>query len=307
MTRQTKIRRFSRAATARERFSILLGLLLISTLSPAANRAFLPPNLQGIGIEQKLNAAVPLDTIFRDESGAQVPLRAFFGDKPVILAPVYYRCPQLCSVILRGVVAGLRPLSLKPGRDFNIVAISFNPVETPQDAAEKRAYYSKSYSSRAGMAGWHFLVGSQPSIQPVMNAIGFHYRWDPVNKMFIHASGIMVLTPEGRIARYLYGVEFEPKDLKLSLVEASHNRIGSAVDQILLFCYHYDPKTGKYSAMVLRLLHIAAVGTLVVMGLALFFLWRRDLRRQFKQSRDRGVQGTPASAREGAALQERSL
>src|SRR5579885_3150140 len=166
MTRQTKICRFSRAATARERFSIFLGLLLISTLSPAANRAFLPPNLQGIGIEQKLNAAVPLDTIFRDESGAQVPLRAFFGDKPVILAPVYYRCPQLCSVILRGVVAGLRPLSLKPGRDFNIVAISFNPVETPQDAAESAPIIPKAIRAVPAWPVGTFWSARSPPFNP---------------------------------------------------------------------------------------------------------------------------------------------
>lgn len=238
----------------------------------------LPPNLTGIGIDQNLNAQVPLDTIFRDEDGASVPLRSFFGTKPVILAPVYYRCPLLCSQILSGVVAGLRPLSIKPGRDFEVVAISFDPNDTPAEATLKRAHYSHSYSSRAGIRGWHFLVGNQAAISAVMHAIGFHYRWDPVNKMFIHASGVMVLTPEGRVARYLYGVNYEPKDLKLSLVEASHNRIGSPVDQILLFCYHYDPKTGKYGAVVMNMLQIGAVLILVLMGVGGFALWRYDLR-----------------------------
>ena len=197
----------------------------------------------------------------------------------MVLAPVYYRCPMLCSQILSGVVAGLRPLSLKPGRDFDVVAISFDPADTPAEAALKRAQYSHSYSSKAGVNGWHFLVGSQAAITPVMQAIGFHYRWDPVHKMFIHASGVMIATPEGRVARYLYGVEYEPKDLKLSLVEASHNRIGSAVDQILLFCYHYDPKTGKYGAIVLGSLKIGAIFILIAMSVGLFFLWRRDLRK----------------------------
>jgi protein SCO1 len=238
-----------------------------------------PPNLNGIGIEQRLNAQIPLDTTFRDESGASVQLRSFFGSKPVLLLPVYYGCPMLCSQILSGVVAGLRPLSLKPGRDFDVVAISFDPADTPAEAMLKRTQYSHSYSSRAGVNGWHFLVGSQAAITSVMQAIGFHYRWDPVHKMFIHASGVMIATPEGRVARYLYGVEYEPKDLKLSLVEASHNRIGSAVDQILLFCYHYDPKTGKYGAVVLGSLKIGAIFILIAMSVGLFFLWRRDLRK----------------------------
>jgi protein SCO1 len=256
-----------------------LVLALASGGLRAAGGPNLPPDLSGIGIEQRLNAQIPLDMTFRDESGASVQLRSFFGNKPVVLAPVYYRCPMLCSQILSGVVAGLRPLSLKPGRDFDVVAISFDPADTPAEAMLKRTQYSHSYSSRAGVNGWHFLVGSQAAITPVMEAIGFHYRWDPVHKMFIHASGVMIATPEGRVARYLYGVEYEPKDLKLSLVEASHNRIGSAVDQILLFCYHYDPKTGKYGAVVLGSLKIGAIFILIAMSVGLFFLWRRDLRK----------------------------
>lgn len=255
-----------------------LALVLAAGSLQAAGRPNLPPNLNGIGIEQKLNAQIPLDTAFRNESGTSVPLRTFFHGKPVVLAPVYYRCPMLCSQILSGVVAGLRPLSLKPGRDFEVVAISFDPADTPVEAALKLAHYSRSYSSRAGPNGWHFLVGSQDAITAVMESIGFHYRWDPVNKMFVHASGVMVVTPEGRVARYLYGVEYEPKDLKLSLVEASHNRIGSAVDRILLFCYHYDPTTGKYGAVVINTLKIGAIFLIAVMGVGLFFLWRHDLR-----------------------------
>jgi protein SCO1 len=256
-----------------------LVLALASGGLRAASGPNLPPNLNGIGIEQRLNAQIPLDTTFRDESGASVQLRSFFGSKPVLLLPVYYGCPMLCSQILSGVVAGLRPLSLKPGRDFDVVAISFDPADTPAEAALKRTQYSHSYSSKAGVNGWHFLVGSPAAITPVMQAIGFHYRWDPIHKMFIHASGVMIATPEGRVARYLYGVEYEPKDLKLSLVEASYNRIGSAVDQILLFCYHYDPKTGKYGAVVLGSLKIGAIFILIAMSVGLFFLWRRDLRK----------------------------
>lgn len=254
-------------------------LLSMGVVQLHADSPFQPPDARGIGIEQKLNAMVPLDAVFRDESGRAVPLRSYFGTKPILLVPVYYTCPMLCSQVLSGVVAAMRPLSLKPGRDFDIVAISFDPHDTSQTAAAKRIQYSHSYSSRAGTNGWHFLVGSQASIDAVMNAIGFHYRWDSVHQIFIHASGVMLLTPEGRVARYLYGVDYEPKDLKLGLVESSHNQIGSPVDQILLLCYHYDPKTGKYGATVINTLRGAAVATLLFMALGLFFVWRRDLRQ----------------------------
>ena len=255
-------------------------------LSFAVSRANIPKALSGVGIEQKLNAPLPLDTVFTDETGASVPLRTYFGSRPVLLMPVYYRCPMLCSQLMSAVVAGLRPLSLKPGRDFEIVAISFNPLETPADARTKRDHFSHSYSSRGGTNGWHFLVGSEASIKAVMDAIGFHYRYDPENKMYIHATGVMIATPEGRVARYFYGVDFEPKDLKLGLIEASHRKIGSPVDQILLFCYHYDPKTGKYGAVVINMLRIAGALTVLVMGVGLFLLLRRDIRIHGRAARE---------------------
>lgn len=256
---------------------------LAAALAPAtlfaADLPTLPERFKGIGIEQRLNAQLPLDTVFRDETGVSVPVGTFFGRKPVLLALVYYRCPMLCSQVLSGVVAGLRPLRLKPGRDFEIIAISFDPADTPAVAAAKRDKYSRSYSSKGGSSGWHFLTGTEASIRAITQAIGFHYRWDPVNKIFIHASGVMILTPEGRLARYLYGVEYEPKDLKLGLIESSHNRIGSPVDQILLFCYHYDPKTGKYGAIVVNTLKLGAILLLAVMAIGMFFLWSQDLRQ----------------------------
>lgn len=265
----------------KQALSILFaGTALMAAPPPgSADRVNLPAALHGVGIEQKLNAMLPLNTEFQDESGATVPLRTYFGSRPVLLAPVYFTCPMLCSQILSGVVAGLRPLSLRVGRDFDIVAISINPSETPADAASKRDQYSQRYSSKGGSQGWHFLVGSETSVRAVMDAIGFHYRWDPTTQMFVHASGVMIVTPQGRVARYFYGVEYEPKDLKLGLIEASNNRIGSPVDQILLFCYHYDPTTGKYGATVLNLLRFAAGLVLAFLTIALFLLWRRDVRR----------------------------
>jgi protein SCO1 len=249
---------------------------LVASAAPAAK---LPRELNGVGFDQRLNEPLPLDAVFRDESGQTVRLGQYFHGKPVILATVYYRCPMLCSQILSGVVRGLRPLSLQPGRDFEIVAVSINPDETPQDATAKRDQYSHSYSRTAGPAGWHFLVGSEASIHAVTDAIGFHYRYDPPTKMYFHASGITVLTPEGLVSRYLYGVDYEPKDLKLSLIDAGHQRIGSPVDQVLLFCYHYDPKTGKYGAVVVNMLKLASALLLVCLAVVLTWLWRHDLRQ----------------------------
>jgi protein SCO1 len=243
----------------------------------AAETPKLPAELQGIGIDQKLNAQVPLETEFVDQDGQKVILGSYFGHGPVLLALVYFQCPMLCNQILSGVVAGLKPLSLQPGRDFNIVAISFDPRDTPEIARQKRDEYVRRYSSKASARGWNFLTGSPESIRAVTEAAGFHYRWDEKTQMFIHLSGIMILTPEGKMARYFYGVEYEPKDLKLGLIEASHNKIGSAVDSVLLFCFHYDPATGKYGATVMNLLRAAAALTLLILSTALTILWRRNL------------------------------
>lgn len=259
----------------------LLTLTIAMALAQAStsDRRMVPKELDGIGFDQNLNAQVPLDAHFLDESGRDVRIGDYLGQKPAILALVYYQCTMLCNQILNGIVVGLRPLSLRPGRDFYVIAISINPREGPALARDKRDNYVKLYSSRAGPAGWHFLTGTESNIRAVADAVGFHYRYDPKNDIYLHASGIMVLTPQGRAARYFYGVEFEPKDLKLGLVEASQNRIGSAVDQILLFCYHYDPATGKYTAAVLNLLEVSAAVTLLLLIGILGRLWRRNLRQ----------------------------
>jgi len=257
-------------------------LLLLAALLHAADssdKTPVPKDLQGIGIDQHLNAQVPLNAQFLDESGRTVRLGDYLGQRPAILALVYYRCTMLCSYILSGVVSGLRPLSLHPGSDFDVIAISIDPSDRPADAKDQQAHYSRAYSAKAGGAGWHFLTGDEKNIRLVADAVGFHYRYDPKTNMFLHAAGIMVLTPQGKAARYFYGVEFAPKDLELGLVEASANRIGSPADQILLYCYHYDPATGKYGAAVMNLLRVAAGGVLAALAISLFILWRRDLRR----------------------------
>jgi protein SCO1 len=264
----------------------MIGRLLIPLLivfcgmpSEGSTAPQLPPSLQDIGIEQRLNASVPLDAPFRDEQGTEVSLRKFLQGRPVLLIPMYYTCPMLCSQVMSGVIAGLRPLSLVPGRDFEIVAFSFNPSETPADATRERDLYTHRYSTRAGFAGWHFLTGPPDSIRTLTNAIGYHYRYDPKLKIFVHQSGIMILTPNGKLSRYFYGVDYEPKDLKLGLVEASSGKIGSLADQILLFCYHYDPTTGRYTTKVLALLRVAAILTLLLMAVGFALYWRMERMR----------------------------
>lgn len=257
---------------------ILSMVALGHAAAPGQSQPVLPPYLRGIGIDQNLNAQVPLGAQFTDESGRSVKLGEYLGTRPAVLALVYYTCPMLCDQILRGIVHGLRPLSLRPGRDFDVIAISINPKEGPRDAAAKRQESVSLYSKHASPEGWHFLTGTETNIRDVTNAVGFRYRYDAQSGMFFHAAGIMLLTPEGRAARYLYGVEFQPKDLKLGLIESSHHRIGSPVDQLLLFCSHYDARAGKYTTSVLTLLEVSAAMFLAFLVGGLAFLWRRDIR-----------------------------
>lgn len=237
----------------------------------------LPEALKGIGIEQKLNAQLPLDLPFRDETGRAVRLGDYFGSRPVVLALVYFECPMLCTQILNGVESSLKVLTFNPGREFDVVAVSFDPKDTPEIAAAKKANYLRRYNRPGTAHGWHFLTGGQESIAALTRAVGFNYRWDAATNQFVHASGIMVATPGGRLSRYFYGVEYSPRDLRLALVESSQNRIGNAVDQLLLFCYHYDPATGKYGAIALNMVRIGGLVFLVFGGGFLFLLWRRDV------------------------------
>lgn len=236
-----------------------------------------PKYLEGVGIEQKLNAQIPLNAEFKDVFGRTVRLGQILGKRPAILALVYFTCPNLCDQILHGMIAAMRQIRLRPGRDYDVIAISINPAEGPPEAAEKRLQVANFYQPGYSLKGFHFLTGNEQNIRAVTDAVGFHYRYDPKSKMFFHGAGIMVLTPQGKAARYLYGVYFEPLDLKLSLVEASHNTIGSATDEILLFCCHYDPATGKYTSAVLGALRYAAALTLVLLIGGILYLLRQDL------------------------------
>jgi protein SCO1/2 len=263
-----------------------------SNLKPA-----LPGALQGVGIDQKLNVQVPLDLTFRDELGHTVPLSTYFrSGKPVVLAPVYYRCPMLCTQILNGLASSLKAVSFNPGQEFEVVAFSFDPKDTVELAAAKKEMYLRRYGRANTANGWHFLTGDDPNIKALMDAVGFHYKYDPATDQYAHASGVMIITPEGRLSKYFYGVEYAPRDIRLGLVEASLNRIGTPVDRILLFCYHYDPTTGKYGAVALSTLRIAAGGFVLAAGAFLFLMLRRDWRRDRRYRPAR--RGTVATARE---------
>jgi protein SCO1/2 len=244
-------------------------------MSPPANTR--PPRLENVGIEQHLDAQVPRDLTFRDEAGKTVKLGDYFGHKPLILNLVYYNCTMLCGEALAGLASAMRLVKFDVGNEFDVVTVSFDPRETPEMAAAKKKDYVGRYGRPNAASGWHFLTGQPDSINALTKAVGFQYQYDAKTNQFAHATAIMVLTPQGRISRYFYGVDFPPKDLRMGLVEASQGKIGNAVDAVLLYCYHYDPEIGKYGAMVANILRLAAAATILFMGTFLFILWRLDL------------------------------
>jgi protein SCO1/2 len=245
-----------------------LGLILATAGAARAHDETRPAALREVAFDQKLNQQVPLDLVFRDEAGKSVRLADYFKDKPVILNFVYYKCRDLCPLLLDGVVRSLRALSFAAGKQFEVLTVSFDPNDGPALAAAKKADLVEKYSRPGGAAGWHFLTGDQASIQRLTQAVGFRYHYDARTGEFGHATGIILLTPEGRTSRYFYGIDFSPRDLRLGLIEAAAEKIGSPIDQLLLFCYHYDPATGKYSLLVTRVIQVAAGAT--VLALAAF-------------------------------------
>jgi protein SCO1/2 len=270
---------------------ILLGCASACAWAQAAPKGELdqsPPNqtpsiLEQVGIDQHLNQQIPLDLNFVDESGQPVQLRQYFGQKPVIITMVYYQCPMLCSQVLSGVTTTLNGMSsFNVGREFNLVTVSFDPRDTPQAALENKARYLKRYRRAGSDQGWHFLVGRKEQIDALAQALGFRYAWDPENQQYAHASGIMLLTPDGHIAQYYYGIEYAPRDIRLGIIEASKGKIGTMVDQVLLYCYHYDPTRGKYGAAIFNILRISALATVLVLGGLMFFMFRRE--KHFSQA-----------------------
>lgn len=243
-------------------------------MSPPANVR--PPYLQNVGIEQHLDGQVPRDLSFVDDTGRTVKLGDYFGKKPLILNLVYYNCTMLCGEALAGLSAALKMVKFDVGNQFDVITVSFNPRETPQLAAQKKAEYLKRYGRTGAASGWHFLTGPADSINALTKAVGFQYQYDATRDQYAHATAIMVLTPQGRISKYFYGVDFPPKDLRMGLVEASQNKIGNAVDQVLLYCYHYDPATGKYGAIVSNMLKLGGAATIFFVGGLILVLLRLE-------------------------------
>lgn len=262
----------------------LLLLLCVGCAFSLQAQPAMPSQLRNIGIDQKLNTSLPLDTRVYDESGREATLGEYFRGKPVVLALVYYKCPMLCDLVLNGMLRAFRTLSLDAGRDFDVVTVSFDPNDTPAIASEKKANYLKKYGRPAAADGWHFLTASEAEIQRLTNSVGFRYAYDEKAKQFIHASAIMVLTPEARLSRYFYGVEYPPRDLRLALVEASNFRIGNPVDQVLLFCFHYDPATGKYGLLITRMIRLGGILTVLALITGILFLNRKARGRQEVES-----------------------
>ncbi len=251
-----------------------------SGTGPAAQN--MPSVLQNVGFEPQLNAHLPLDLAFRDETGRSVQLRDYFTQKPVLLALVYYGCPMLCDQLEQGVVGTLRMLSFNPGRDYEVVFVSFDPRETPDMAAQKKESAMTHFRRPETASGWHFLTGSKESIDALTKGANFRYSFDEKSNLFAHASGIMLLTPDGRISRYFYGVEFPSRDVRLGLVDASAGKIGTPIDHILLYCYHYDPSSARYSASILKLIRVGGVLTILCLVAGMLIFRRRDIAARTK-------------------------
>jgi protein SCO1/2 len=243
----------------------------------------IPEPLKKIGIEQRLGETLPLETLLRDEKGDIVRLGDFFSrGRPVIVAPVYFECPMLCNEVLNGLTGTLKGISFEAGKDFDVIAVSFDAREhdKPGLAANKKASYMERYGRPGTEAGWHFLTGTQDSIDKVMSSLGFSYAWDEKTKQFAHAGGIMIATPEGRLSRYFYGIDYAPRDVKMGLMDSAGGGIGNSAEQLLLYCYHYDPATGKYGLAILNVIRLAGIATLIGLGAMLFVFWRRSKSRQ---------------------------
>jgi protein SCO1/2 len=245
---------------------------------PGMVSSAVPAPLREIGFDQNLDRPVPLDVVLTDESGRSRPLGAYFGRRPVVLLFAYFDCPMLCTQVINGLATALDVLTLEPGEDFEILTVSFDPHDTPATASAKKAHYIERYKRPGAAAGWHFLTGDQSAVDRLTKAAGFRYTWDAQTKQFAHPTGVLVLTPEGRIARYLFGIEYGPRDLRLALVDASAGRVGSKVDALLLYCYHYDPMTGRYGFAVMRAVRIAGAGTVLAIGSFVFVMLRRERR-----------------------------
>ncbi len=278
---------FTRYVLAPAALAVMAGVSVFAQAdAPGLRPASAPPSnampaaLQQVKFDQKLDQQLPLDAAFKDEHGKAVRLGDYFGTRPVIVAFVYYECPMLCNQILNGLVSGIGVLDQTVGSDFDVVAISFDARETPVQAAAKKATYLDRYQRPGTERGWHFLTGDEAAIKRVTDTAGFQFAWDPATQQFAHASGVIVTTPEGKLSRYLFGIEYPPRDLKFALMESSAGKIGSVVDQVLLYCYHYEPATGSYSLAAMNAVRMGGVVTMVALLGFIAISLRRDGRAE---------------------------
>ncbi|MBE7472461.1 MAG: SCO family protein [Anaerolineae bacterium] len=264
----------------------LLSSIFFLTTPPAHAGGSHPVDelIKGVEFEQKLNQQLPLELTFQDEAGQPVQLADYFGRKPVILVFAYYECPMLCTLVLNGLLATLNNLTFDIGDEFEVITVSIDPTETPELAAAKKEIYLEQYRRPAAGAGWHFLVGQEAAIGKLTQAAGFHYQYDSAKQEYAHPTGIMVVTPEGKIARYFYGIDFPARDVRLGLVEAAANKIGSPVDQLLLLCYHYDPVVGQYTVTIMNVIRAAGLTTVAAIGAVVTVLLRRERGRKLGES-----------------------
>lgn len=258
--------------------AVLLAGSALAQMGNPAGQDTQSPVLAEVRIDQKLDQQVPLGLQFKDESGKTVALGDYFGKRPVVLTLVYYQCPMLCTEVLNGMTSSLKVLTFDAGKDYDVIAVSIDPRETPQMAAEKKAVYLKDYHRAGAEQGWHFLTGDQQNIAKLADAVGFRYAWDERSQQWAHATGIMVLTPQGKLAQYYYGVEYSPRDLRFGLIQASQGKIGTLVDAVVLYCFHYDPTVGKYGLVVTRALQLCGAATVLILGGFMFIMFRKDLK-----------------------------
>lgn len=260
----------------------------------AQNSKVVPPELKNVGIDQRLNNQVPLDLVFRDEMGKTVRLGDYFGQKPVIISLIYFNCPQLCPMVENGLLESLREVRFNVGDEYNVLTVSFDPKDSSNEAYAKRATYLSMYNRKGAAAGWHFLTGDEASISALTKALGFRYNYDPKTEQFSHATAIVVLTPQGKVSQYLYGIRYPAGAVRLALVEASHGKIGNPVDAILLYCSHYDVAQGRYSLIISRVLFIGGLATIIILGVLLLVLFRS---KPSEQRRQLAAQGSVRAGR----------
>jgi len=260
-----------------------LAVFAIALAVPAAAQqtAPVPSDLRDVGITQNLDAQLPLDLRLTDENGETVELGRYFKEgRPVLLTLGYYRCPMLCDLVLNGLIAGLQEIDWVPGREFDIVTVSIDPLETPQLARLKKQGYMADYARAGAARGWHFMTASEEVIEEIADTVGFQYEYVESRQEFAHAAAIFVITPDGRVSRYLFGVVFDPRTLRLSLVEAAEGGIGSVIDQFLLYCYAYDAEAGQYTPVAWRIMRLGGVATVLLLGMSLVTFWIRETRRK---------------------------